>query len=77
MRPEGATTRQRAALHRAVRAAHQPVQREDLPVPLVLDGLHRHHVLSESPHVDSTLALLHGPSALREEAHRVDGRGGR
>ena len=78
VRPEGAATRQRAALHRAVRATHQPVQREGLPVPLVLDGVRRHHVLCESPHVDGALALLLGPSPLREEAHRAAaGRQGR
>ena len=68
VRPEGATTRQRAALHRAVRAAHQPVQREDLPVSLVLDGLCRDHVLSESPHVGATVHIPHRPFALHQEA---------
>ena len=75
VRPEGAATRQCATLHRAVRAAHQPVQREDLPVPLVLDGLCGDHVLCQSPHVDCSLTLLLGPSALREEAHRADAGG--
>ena len=28
-----------APAHRAVRAAHQPVQREDLHLPVVLDGV--------------------------------------
>ena len=51
MRLPCAQVRQRTSLHRAVRPSNQLVHREDLRVPLVLDGVRGCHVCHWIHHV--------------------------
>ena len=52
VRPQGAPTRRRARLQRPVRPAHQPLQRDDLPLRLVLARTRRPSHHSVASHVD-------------------------
>ena len=71
VRPQGSPARSRARLQRAVRAADQPVQREDLPVRLVLAGAgrRRHAVLADD--VDRAVQLPARAAALRQASPQV------
>ena len=68
VRLQGPPTRQRPALHRSVRPAYQPVQREDLPVRLVLDGVRCSHHLFQPADVGPAHGLQDRPPSLHQEA---------
>ena len=54
--------------HRPVRAAHQPVQREDLHLPLVLDGVRCHGDVPQLPALDLGARLPVQSRALHPQA---------
>ena len=54
--------------HGPVRAAHQPVQREDLHLPLVLDGVRRNGHMPQLPPLDLGARLPVQSRALHPEA---------
>ena len=68
MRLQDPSDGHRSPAHCPVRAAHQPVQREDLHLPLVLDGLHRDDDLPQLPTLGLGALLPVHPRALHPEA---------
>ena len=64
-------------VHRAVRASHQPVQRKDLHLPLVLVRLRGRRHRREFLLLDLARLVPRKPRALRQEVSQTHGRNSR